>query len=108
MGLLDAVYMKFRAFILFIERTDEEFLAGERAGRPLRESPRLHSSFFSAFGQFALLQCLWAVISLVVRLSGQPESRNPSRWTKVMVDKRHQMSALGHGLPPRRGFDMAA
>ena len=29
MGLLNAVYMKFKAFILFIERTDEEFLAGE-------------------------------------------------------------------------------
>ena len=26
MGLLNAVYMKVRAFILFIERTDEEFL----------------------------------------------------------------------------------
>ena len=29
MALLNAVYMKFRAFIQFIERTDEEFLAGE-------------------------------------------------------------------------------
>jgi hypothetical protein len=29
MGLLNAVYMKFRAFIRFIERADEEFLAGE-------------------------------------------------------------------------------
>ena len=36
MGLLNAVYMKFRAFILFIERTDEEFLAGEVGA--LRES----------------------------------------------------------------------
>ena len=29
MGLLNAVYMKFRAFIRFIERADEEFLAGD-------------------------------------------------------------------------------
>jgi hypothetical protein len=29
MGLLNAVYMKLRALIQFIERTDEEFLAGE-------------------------------------------------------------------------------
>ena len=29
MGLLNAVYMKLRAFIQFIERADEEFLAGE-------------------------------------------------------------------------------
>ena len=29
MGLLNTVYLKFRAFIRFIERADEEFLAGE-------------------------------------------------------------------------------
>ena len=29
MKLLNAVYTKFRAFIRFIERADEEFLAGE-------------------------------------------------------------------------------
>ena len=29
MVLLRAVYMKFRAFIRFIERADEEFLAGD-------------------------------------------------------------------------------
>ena len=29
MVLLSAVYMKFRAFIRFIERADEEFLAGD-------------------------------------------------------------------------------
>ena len=29
MALLNAVYMKLRAFIQFIERADEEFLAGE-------------------------------------------------------------------------------
>jgi hypothetical protein len=29
MGLLNAVYLKFRAFIRFIEQADEEFLAGE-------------------------------------------------------------------------------
>jgi hypothetical protein len=29
MVLLNAVYMKFRAFIRFIERADEEFLAGD-------------------------------------------------------------------------------
>ena len=34
MGLLSAVYMKFRAFIRFIERTDEEFLEGEVDDQP--------------------------------------------------------------------------
>ena len=29
MGLLNTVKLKFRAFIRFIERADEEFLAGE-------------------------------------------------------------------------------
>jgi hypothetical protein len=29
MGLLNAVYMKLKALIEFIERTDEEFLAGD-------------------------------------------------------------------------------
>ena len=29
MGLFNAIYMKVRAFIRFIEQTDEEFLAGE-------------------------------------------------------------------------------
>jgi hypothetical protein len=29
MGLINAVYIKFKAFIQFIERTDEEFLAGD-------------------------------------------------------------------------------
>jgi hypothetical protein len=29
MGILNVIYMKLRAFIEFIERTDEEFLAGE-------------------------------------------------------------------------------
>ena len=33
MALLNTVYMKFRAFIRFIERTDEEFLAGEAEDR---------------------------------------------------------------------------
>ena len=28
MGMLNVIYMKLRAFIEFIERTDEEFLAG--------------------------------------------------------------------------------
>jgi hypothetical protein len=29
MGWINAVYMKFRALIQFIERSDKEFLAGE-------------------------------------------------------------------------------
>jgi hypothetical protein len=33
MGLLNTVYLKFRAFIRFIERADEEFLAGELGDR---------------------------------------------------------------------------
>jgi hypothetical protein len=33
MALLNAVYMKLRAFIEFIERSDEEFLAGEADDR---------------------------------------------------------------------------
>ena len=32
--MLNVIYRKFRAFIQFIERTDEEFLAGEVEDRP--------------------------------------------------------------------------